>query len=318
MTETPDGTVTNRGPAYDTVLVPTDGSECARVGARHGVRIARAVDATVHAVHAVDSGLGLTPVDLAPSGQRRDRQRAAGEQILSGIADLGEEFGVPVTTELLEGTPAETITDTLVEGDIDFVAMGTRGRSNLERHLLGSVTERVVRTSPVPVLTVRSETTPPTPVDREYTDILLPTRGGEGSELAVDHAVTLAARFDATVHAMYVVDVRSQAAKHDIYDLETLVDRLKTAVTDAVIDRADAAGVDARAVVQQGTPHSAIQRYAEANGIDLMIMGTHGRGRVEQFLLGSITERTIRTASVPVITVRLDEWFGPDGGTSGG
>ncbi len=313
MTDTPNGPPSDRALTYDTVLVPTDGSECARVGARHGVRIAREFDATVHAVHALDTGAGLRSLDLPPSGQGRDQQRAAGEQILSDVAQLGDEFGVTVTTDLLEGDPAKTITDTLVDDGIDFVAMGTRGRSNLERHLLGSVTERVVRTSPVPVLTVRSETEPSIPVGQGYTDVLLPTRGGEGSELAVEHAASIAARFDATLHAMYVVDVRSQAAKHDIYDLEALVDELKTAVTDTVLDRADAAGVDARAVVQQGTPHSAIQRYADSTGIDLMIMGTHGRGPVEQFLLGSITERTIRTADVPVITVRLDEWFSADG-----
>ncbi len=315
MTEAQGGAPSDRTPTYDTVLVPTDGSNCARTGARHGVHIARAFDATVHAVHAFKTGAGLRSLGRSTLGRGGDRQRAAGERILSGVETLGDEFGVDVTTELLEGPPAETITDTVVDGGIDFVAMGTSGRSNLERHLLGSVTERVVRTSPIPVLTVRSADGPSIPADREYTDVLLPTRGGEGSELAVEHAVSIAARFDATLHAMYVVDVRSQAARDDTYDLEVLVDELKTEVTDAVMDRADAAGVDARAVIQQGTPHSAIQRYADRNDIDLMIMGTHGRGPVEQLLLGSITERTIRTADVPVITVRLDEWFGADGGS---
>ncbi|MFB6200422.1 MAG: universal stress protein, partial [Halorhabdus sp.] len=140
-------------------------------------------------------------------------------------------------------------------------------------------------------------------------DILLPTRGGDGSELAVDHAVSIAARFDATLHVIYVVDIRSQAAKHDTYELGELVDELRTAVTDVVTDRADEAGIDTRVAIQQGTPHSAIQRYAADHEVDLIIMGTRGRGRVEQFLLGSITERTIRTADVPVVTVRLDEWF---------
>lgn len=294
---------------YGTVLVPTDGSECARVGARHGLRMAREFDATVHAVHVVETGPGFGSVDLSLSGRRNKESRGAGEQLTDDIARLGEELGVSVRTDLLEGSPPEAICEYLTDNDIDFVAMGTRGRSELERHLLGSVTERVVRTSPVPVLTVRSESESTALADQEYTDLLLPTRGGDGSELAVDHAISVARRFDATLHVMYVVDIRSQAAKHDIYDIEELVDELQTRVTDAITSRAEEAGVDSRAVIQQGTPHSAIQRYADNNGIDLLIMGTHGRGRVEQFLLGSITERTIRTADAPVMTVRLDEWF---------
>jgi nucleotide-binding universal stress UspA family protein len=170
----------------------------------------------------------------------------------------------------------------------------------------------MVRTSPVPVLTALTENDLAIPVRREYTDILLPTRGGDGSELAVDHAVRIAARFDVTLHVIYVVDVRSQAAKHDTHELGELVDELQMAVTDAVIDRADGAGIDTRVAIQQGTPHSAIQRYAADHEIDLIVMGTHGRGLVEQFLLGSITERTIRTADVPVVTVRLDKWFSAD------
>ena len=298
---------------YDTVLVPTDGSECAMVGASHGVRIAHGFDATVHAVHAVDTATGLTPLRLSQTTPARDDQRAAGEEMIDSVAHLGDELGVSVQTELIEGNPAESLHDYLTDKNIDFVAMGTRGRGNIERHLLGSVTDRIIRTSPVPVLTARTENDLTTPVD-DYTDILLPTRGGDGSELAVNHAVSIAAQFDATLHVIYVVDVRSQAAKRDTYELGELLDELRTAVTDAVTDRAAEAGIDTQVAVQQGTPHSAIQRYAADQEVDLIIMGTQGRGRVEQFLIGSITERTVRTADVPVITVRLDEWFNADGG----
>lgn len=299
---------------YDAVLVPTDGSECAMAGARHGVRIAHGFDATVHAVNVVDAGAGLTPLGISQTTTDRDEQRAIGEKTVDSVTRLCDEVGVTARAELIEGKPAQSLRDYLTDNDIDFVAMGTRGRSNIERHLLGSVTERMVRTSPVPVLTVRTENGLAAPVERGYTDLLLPTRGGDGSELAVEHAVSIAKRFDATLHVIYVVDVRSQASKHGTYELGELVDEFQAAVTDAVVDRADEAGIDSRAVIQQGTPHSAIQRYVDDHGIDLIVMGTHGRGRIEQFLLGSIAGRTIRTADVPVATVRLEEWFSADSG----
>lgn len=301
---------------YDAVLVPTDGSESARVGARHGVRIARGLDATVHAVHVQSESARVPSLELSQSSTTSDNQRGTGEEFLTEVTRYGDEADVDVVTELLEGRPAETLQDYLTNNTIDFVAMGTRGRSNIERHLLGSVTQRLVRTSPVPVMTIGTDAGVTSPSDEGYTDLLLPTRGGDGSELAVDHAVNLAARFDATLHVLYVVDVRSQAAKHDTYELDQLADTLRAQVTDYAVERASATGVDVKAVIQQGTPHSALQRYASGHGIDLIVMGTHGRGRVERFLLGSITERTIRTADVPVVTVRLEEWFGADPGDS--
>jgi len=303
-----------RSREYDAVLVPTDGSEYARVGARHGVRVARGFGATVHVVHVVDTGRGLSPLGVSHATAGGGRQRAVGEEIVESVAQISDDLGVDVATELVEGVPSEALQDYVTDSEIDFVAMGTRGRSNIERHLLGSVTERIVRTSPVPVLTVRTENDLSVPKEREYTDILLPTRGGDGSELAVDHAVSIAARFDATLHVVYVVDARSQAAKRETYELKELVDELRAAVTDEVVARADEAGVDSRAVVLQGTPHSAIRRYVDESGIDLIVMGTHGRGRVETFLLRSIAERTVRTADVPVVTVRLGEWFDADSG----
>ncbi|MFB6250915.1 MAG: universal stress protein, partial [Halobellus sp.] len=228
------------------------------------------------------------------------------------VVTFSEDAGVDVVTALVDGTPAEALQAYLSDNGIDLIAMGTRGRSNIERHLLGSVTQQLVRTSPVPVMTVGTAGGSDASVDRTYTDLLLPTRGGDGSELAIDHAISLAARFDATLHVLYVVDIRAQATKHETYELGSLTDKLHTNVTDEAVERATAAGVETRAVIQQGTPYSAIQRYTDDHDIDVIIMGTHGRGPVKQFLLGSITERTVRTADVPVVTVRLDEWFDAD------
>lgn len=302
----------HRSPEYEDILVPTDGSPCAHAGAKHGVRIARSVDATVHAVHVVNESSRLPLVESSQSSGESEDDRTAGEQILAEVATYGGDAGADVVTELVDGTPAAALQDYLTDNDIDFVAMGTRGRSNIERHLLGSVTQRLVRTSPVPVLTVGTDGRRDVSTDRTYTDLLLPTRGGDGSELAIDHAISLAARFGATLHVLYVVDIRSQAAEHDTYELDSLTEELRAAVTDEIVETATNAGVETEAVIQQGTPHSAIQRYADGHGIDLIVMGTHGRGRVKRFLLGSITERTIRTANVPVVTVRLDEWFDAD------
>jgi nucleotide-binding universal stress UspA family protein len=141
-----------------------------------------------------------------------------------------------------------------------------------------------------------------------YDTILVPTDGSPAAERAVDHAVELAAQFGATVHALYVVDVALYSS------LEAGVDAVMEALeaegdeaVEEVASRCAAVDVDAETAVVVGTVHRAIEKYVEDNDVDLVVMGTHGRQGIERFLLGSVAERTVRTSSVPVLTVSLDD-----------
>ncbi|QKG93971.1 universal stress protein [Halorubrum sp. SS5] len=146
-----------------------------------------------------------------------------------------------------------------------------------------------------------------------YERILVPTDGSDVAEAAVDHALDLAEKYDAEVHALYVVDIDSVN-----FSLGTeQVDRLKQGrfdemgelkeradeATGAVADRADERGVDVVEHVSGGRPHKVIGDYAEDHGIDLIVMGSHGRAGVRRALLGSVTERTLRSTHVPVLVV---------------
>jgi len=182
--------------------------------------------------------------------------------------------------------------------------MGTHGRTGLDRLLLGSITERVVRTSDVPVLTARRE-----PGDRSsYDRILIPTDGSESATAAIDHGIAIAERFDTTVHALSVVNVNAVAGAYDagpaIPDLlESLEEGCEQAV-ETVEDECENRDVDIVTDVVQGTPYRAIRQYVDDEGIDLITMGTHGRTGLERYLIGSVTERTVRTSDVPVLSVR--------------
>jgi nucleotide-binding universal stress UspA family protein len=141
-----------------------------------------------------------------------------------------------------------------------------------------------------------------------YDTILVPTDGSPAAERAVGHAVELATQFGATVHALYVVDVALYSS------LEAGVDAVMEALeaegdeaVEEVASRCAAAGAEAETAVVVGTVHRAIEKYVEDNDVDLVVMGTHGRQGIERFLLGSVAERTVRTSSVPVLTVSLDD-----------
>jgi nucleotide-binding universal stress UspA family protein len=138
-----------------------------------------------------------------------------------------------------------------------------------------------------------------------YDTILVPTDGSDGGAAAVAHAVDLAAVHGATLHALYVVDVRMSpiSADMDHDDVVELVDESGDRPTAAALDRAEQAGVEAVEVIRLGVPHRVIREYADDEGVDLVVMGTHGRTGVEHALVGSVTERVVRTLDVPVLTV---------------
>jgi nucleotide-binding universal stress UspA family protein len=140
-----------------------------------------------------------------------------------------------------------------------------------------------------------------------YDAILVPTDGSEGVDRTLEHAVEMARRYDATIHALYVVDRRFElAADEDRDDLTArLRDRGETAVA-AVAEAAETAGVDAVTGVREGIPYRAILDYAAETGVDVIAMGTHGRtGRDRLAHLGSVTDRVVENAAVPVLVVDI-------------
>jgi len=142
---------------YDRMLVPTDGSDPASAATEHALTIAERFDATVHALYVVDTdGIAHEAPELG-LGALRDALRREGESATAAVADGGDERGVDVTESVAEGVAEDAIVDYADDEDIDLIVMGTHGRRGLDRYLVGSVTERVVRRTDVPTLVVRGE-----------------------------------------------------------------------------------------------------------------------------------------------------------------
>jgi nucleotide-binding universal stress UspA family protein len=140
-----------------------------------------------------------------------------------------------------------------------------------------------------------------------YDHVLVPTDGSDPAASATEHALAIAERFDATVHALYVVDVDGIAHEAPGLGLDALRDALREegeAATAAVAERATDRGVDVTEAVIEGLAEDAIVDYAEENGIDLIVMGTHGRRGVDRYVVGSVTERVVRATDVPTLVVR--------------
>lgn len=232
-----------------------------------------------------------------------DALEREGRDIVEPVAAEVRDRGVECESEVVQGDPATTIADYAESREMDLVVMPTRGRTGLSRYLLGSVTEKVVRHSAVPVLTIRTHEGTRTPFP--YDDVLIPTDGSEAASGAIDRAVALAAAFDATLHAVSVVDDTSLGL--DVRSA-TASDELEANAEDAiadVADRAAEAGVErVEERVLRGRVAQTLLEYVEDSDIDVVTMGTTGRGATERVLLGSVTERLVRSSPVPVLTVR--------------
>lgn len=136
---------------FERIAIATDGSDSVRRAVDVALDLAERFDAEVHALSIVDAG----EVESSPEAVREDLREALSTQAAEALESVSERAGERVTTAVREGRPAAEITTYARENDIDVVATGTRGRHGENRFLIGSVAERVVRTCPVAVLTVR-------------------------------------------------------------------------------------------------------------------------------------------------------------------
>lgn len=135
---------------YDRVVFPTDGSDGAGVATDHAIELARQFDVPLYAVYVVDTTIDAT--DAYDSSVALEEVKAAGGDHLEVVAERAEDEGLAVTTAVVEGQPAEAIVEETREGDV--LVLGTHGRTGLDRYLIGSTTEKVVRTADVPVVAV--------------------------------------------------------------------------------------------------------------------------------------------------------------------
>lgn len=165
-----------------------------------------------------------------------------------------------------------------------------------------------------------------------YDHILYPTDGSEGAGAALDTVRDLAGTYDATVHVLYVAqqpEIHGLSSDINVTGSGGMVGEPAGGTTGMVGDRTKRSEVRARAKeegmelvesvaeelgsvetrteVRWGDPYQTILDYIESEGIDLVVMGTHGRTGLDRYLLGSVTEKVVRTSDVPVLTVRESE-----------
>jgi nucleotide-binding universal stress UspA family protein len=283
---------------YDTILVPTDGSDAASAAAEGAIAIARRFNATLYSIHVLN--LGDLPPGVNEVAQVSDDLVRHAEELVATVVDLATDAGLNARAEVVEADEPvhEVLVDYARDHDVDCIVMGTHGRTGLTQLALGSTVERTLRASPVPVIAVHEDGG----LDPEFGRILVPIDGSDAARAAADLAIDLATETDAALHIVHVVDIGQIAHEVDSGDiLDTSEDAGQQAV-DEIVDRAKAADMrSVEASVLSGPTSRAIVNYATDRDIDCIVMGTHGRTGVDRLLVGSVTERVIGLTTLPVI-----------------
>jgi len=287
---------------YEDILLPFDGSDGAAEALHHAAEIAHWADATIHVLFVADTTRdSVTVVET----QVVDALVQEGEGIVKEAEKTLDTLGVDYDSDVVQGNPAPTVAEYAERYDYDLIVMPTHGREGVSRYLIGSVTEKVIRLSSVPVLTERMQ--PDEQLVFPYENILLPTDGSAAAH-AAEHGLSLAAALDATVHVLSVVDDTSLGL-----DVRSTIsgrgsEQAGTDAVDDVVSEAETRGVSNTVRhVEHGSPIKMILDTIESNDIHAVVMGTTGRRGSDRILLGNVAEKTARSAPVPVITVRHDE-----------
>lgn len=290
---------------YDRILIAVDGSDEAAYAAKRGLELAQRFGASVDVVHVVPQ----RTLSLARSTDERTHLRERGETAFAEVESHASDLDYPVTTALIEGTPAVRISEYAAEHEADCIVVA-QGTTRLDKRLLGGVTEEILSRSDRPVFVVPHE---PDDDNADYSRVLLPTDGTESAEKAVPHGIAVAQQYGSTLSVLHVVDLQAAGGLFSAGGLkQEFLDRLEANGQQAVgrvtveVDAA-APELDVETTVERTTSFDGaaggIRDYVERNEIDLIAMGSHGRSTIKRQLLGSVASAVLRTVDVPVLVV---------------
>ena len=291
------------------ILVPLDGSEFSEYALPAAVGLARELGGTLHLVRAHEIPLPVNPDILMAQDPEWDRSvREAEEEYLMSAANRCMEAGVSARTDLLDGPAAHALASYAKDVGVALVVMTTHGRGGISRAWVGSVADAVVRRSSAPVLLLRPQ---PDVEARELESghVLIPLDGSRLSEGILESAVMVGSLTGARYTLLRVivpvpplgVGVSTAAGLDTVVESEAEVQAELAKVADPLRAR----GLDvATAVAMHPVPAVAILDWAAGNGVDLIAVATHGRGGWSRVALGSVADKVMRGAQVPVLLYR--------------
>jgi nucleotide-binding universal stress UspA family protein len=291
------------------IFVTTDFSPCADYAVRYAVELAKRLHADIVLGHVVDTSY-LTYAALYGQEIVVDPNVAsvedAAKKHLADAAERVKALGVSTTAEFARGTPVAELVRMIASSGAFLVVTGTHGHTGFNRFLFGSTCEKLLRQSPAPVLAVKQPDAGARfkPDEFAIDRIACTTDLSDLSRSVLPFAAELSATLDAELIVVHVIDARFDSLPYAAVEAPTR-NHLKSraeAVLKEWTQWLKAPQIESR--VLHGIPDKVLAEFVRDHNIDLLIMATHGHGGLAHALLGSTTERVVRTAPCPVLAVR--------------
>jgi nucleotide-binding universal stress UspA family protein len=293
-----------------TILLPLDGSRFGELAAPAAISLAQRLEAQIELV-SVFEDVSV----LAGSEETADKFK---EWLQEYLEELGTRIaklsGVPTTRTIIDGSPADRLIEYAQRTQVEMIVMSTHGRGPVSRAWMGSVADRVVRHVDVPVILIRAEKDVDVDLKREYAfeRILVALDGSARAEKSLELTTRIARVTKATVTLLQAVEppvpFSSPYLPHAVEDTQAaLEDGREASLTylNEVKARLEGQGVRVETETLLGAhPAPGILRYAEENPVDLIAVATHGRGGLPRLVLGSVADKVLRAATVPILVVR--------------
>lgn len=291
------------------ILCPVDLSEFSRDALHHAVALAKRYEAKVTVFHVYSAPQPLVPVTgmpgnvpLLPPVHPDEVTEHVRRFCVTSLGDTGESVEIIVK----EGNATKEIVKLAEQLPADLLVLGTHGRSGFERLFLGSVTEKVLRSTRVPVMTIPPLTQPG---PAAYKTILCPLEFSDPATRALDYALSLAQEAGARLILLHVIEsLLGEAGASELGHL-SVSEHYRFLETDAVARLRSAVPEQARVWctpeerVTKGRAYREILKVAGDEGVELIVMGVQGKGALNRLVFGSTTHHVIREAGCPVLTV---------------
>ncbi len=312
---------------FKRILIPLDGSTRAESAIPVAARIARASKGTIVLLQVVNSpreyGVYLTQSSVWTE-KDMEAEKAKATEYLTSIAQSEQMEGIGTKIEVISGPIAPTLLSYAEPSRADLIVMSSHGYTGFKRWVLGSVADKVIRHAQVPALVLR-EHEPLSAGSGHSLRILVALDGSPLSEAVLDPVsqlvVALSEPSQGALHLLRVVDVpptigawKSQAyigsemREHMQQDAKVYLASVVAQVQEAFALDYEYMPTITASVVTDADVAGAIIREAEnteaGNTYDLIAMSTHGRGGLERWTAGSVTERTLHGTKLPLLVVR--------------
>ena len=293
------------------VLCARDFSPASERAFSYALDVVERTAASLHLMYIEEISLGIFQGDPSPAPGRRALQETFEERCRADLADVRsspEEDRVSLIAKR-SGAVAPALVEYAEANDIDLLVMGTHGRRGVERAMVGSVAEEVLRTATCPVLTTRTvdpDEDNAGPLSPSIERVVVPVDFSDASRAALQYATRVAAMYDVPMTLVHVVSLPKVPA---VYGVELpalsqmeMIDRAKAEV-ESWAEEMIPDDRNASCVVHAGNPVGSILETASSPN-DLVVMATRGLSGVKRMMLGSVAEGVLQEAHGPVLSCR--------------